>query len=170
MADNYRRVTINRHLTKSSSNSDELTEDLKNDLQLAFNIYKNEENKINKLKLRTILFSFAMYKSSPRQINEYIAEFFPKQEEFTFENLLKLVFYKLKNIKETEADSLFNIINGGKTQFQFSKDDMSKAFGINGIEISEREVTEMVAFMTGTGDKNVDDVLISKEDFKKFLI
>ena len=46
------------------SEKQELPVDIKNDLQLAFNLYKNENNKINRLKLRTILFSFAMYKSS----------------------------------------------------------------------------------------------------------
>ena len=38
----------------------EMPLDIKNDIQLAFNLYKNENNKINKLKLRTIIFSFVM--------------------------------------------------------------------------------------------------------------
>ena len=54
------------------SDNIELPIDVKNDLLLAFNLYKNENNKINKLKLRTILFSFVMYKYSSSEINEFI--------------------------------------------------------------------------------------------------
>ncbi len=168
MADNFRRISYNRSLGKSSANMDEITEDLKNDLLLAFNIYKNEENKINKLKLRTILFSFCMYKSSPKQINDYISEVFPTQEEFTFENLLVVIFFKLKNIKEIESDSLFNIINSGKTQTYFGKNELSKAFETNGIEISDREINEMMSFMTGN-EKSGDELQVAKDEFKKFL-
>ena len=50
----------------------EIPADIKDDIKLAFDLYKNENNKINKLKLRTMLFSFIMYKSSPSEINEYI--------------------------------------------------------------------------------------------------
>jgi hypothetical protein len=93
---NYKRISIiQRNSTKSSTTTDELTEDLKNDLILAFNLFKNEEGKVNKLKLRTLLFSFAMYKSAPKDINDYISEYYPKQEEFTFEQLCKLVFNKM---------------------------------------------------------------------------
>lgn len=95
MSDNSYRRNPNRNITKNSPSVEEISEDLKNDLLVAFNLYKNEEGLISKLKLRTLLFSFAMYKSAPKDINDYIAEYFPKQEEFTFDNLLKLVFNKL---------------------------------------------------------------------------
>lgn len=48
------------------------------------------------------------------------------------------------------------------------KSDISKAYQANGIDISERELNEMVAFMTGN-DKS-EDVLISKDELKKFYI
>lgn len=86
----YRRSDI-----KQDSAMPEISDDLTNDLLVAFNLYKNEEGLINKLKLRTLLFSFAMYKSSPKEINEYIAYYFPKKELFSYENLIKLVAYKL---------------------------------------------------------------------------
>ena len=54
------------------SENKEIPADIKNDIKLAFDLYKNEKNKINKLKLRTLLFSFIMYKSSPSDINDYI--------------------------------------------------------------------------------------------------
>jgi len=110
-----------------------------------------------------------MYKSSPKQINDYIGEFFPKQEEFTFENLLTLIYFKLKNIKEIETDSLFNIINSGKSQIYFGKPEITKAFEGNGIEISDREIIEMMSFMTGN-EKPVEEIQVSKEEFKKFMI
>jgi hypothetical protein len=169
MADNFRRISYNRNLGKANTNLDDITEDLKNDLLLAFNIYKNEDNKITKLKLRTILFSFCMYKSSPKQINDYIGEVFPKQEEFTFENLLVLIYFKIKNIKEIETDSLFNIINSGKSQNFFGKPELTKAFEGNGIEISEREIMEMMSFMTGN-EKPGEEIQVSKDEFKKFMI
>ncbi len=169
MTDSYRRISYNRNTAKNT-NTDDITEDLKNDLLLAFNLYKSEDNKINKTKLRTILFSFAMYKSSPKQINDYISEFFPKQEEFTFDNLLVLIFYKLKNLKEIEADSLFSIIGGGKShQNQINKSDISKALESNGIEISDKEINEMMCFIAGA-DKFHDDLQITKDEFKKFII
>jgi hypothetical protein len=95
MTDNSYRRNQNRNTSKNSPIVEEISEDLKNDLLVAFNLYKNEEGLISKLKLRTLLFSFAMYKSAPKDINDFISEYFPKQEEFTFENLLKLVFNKL---------------------------------------------------------------------------
>jgi len=48
------------------------------------------------------------------------------------------------------------------------KSDISKAYQTNGIDISERELNEMVAFMTGQ-DK-CEDVIISKDELKKFYI
>jgi len=95
MTDNSYRRNQNRNTSKNSPIVEEISEDLKNDLLVAFNLYKNEEGLISKLKIRTLLFSFAMYKSAPKDINDFISEYFPKQEEFTFENLLKLVLNKL---------------------------------------------------------------------------
>lgn len=95
MTDTSYRRNQNRNVSKNNAIVEEISEDLKNDLLVAFNLYKNEEGFISKLKLRTILFSFAMYKSAPKDINDYIAEYFPKQEEFSFDNLMKLVFNKL---------------------------------------------------------------------------
>ena len=48
---------------------DEIPFDLKNDIKIAYNLFKNENNKITKLKLRTLLFSFIMFESSAGDIN-----------------------------------------------------------------------------------------------------
>ena len=61
----------------------------------------------------------------------------------------------------------FKIINFSKSN-TIMKSDISKAYQANGIDISERELNEMVAFMTGN-DKS-EDLIISKDDLKKFYI
>ena len=40
------------------TDKDEIPFELKNDIKIAFDLFKNENNKITKLKLRTLLFSF----------------------------------------------------------------------------------------------------------------
>lgn len=48
------------------------------------------------------------------------------------------------------------------------KSDIAKAYQANGIDISERELNEMVTFMTGN---DIDDEsAISKDELKKFYI
>ena len=160
----YRRVTIQRANLQSSAN-DEIDQELRNDLQLAFNLYKNDENKINKLKLRTILFSFVWYKSSAKNINEFISEIFPNKEEFTFENLIKLVNKRIKLSKEKESDDLFNYINGGKGTNTITENDLLNAFQSNQLDFSEREAHEMIAFMQS---EQRDHSQTSREEFKKF--
>ena len=144
-----------------------LSSDIKNDLLLAFNIFKNEKNTISKIKLRTILFSFAMYKSSARDINEFISEqCAPRQEEFTFEDVCRLISYKLKNAKEKEAEELFQFINP-KGENTLTVKEIERAFEANQLDANFKEITEMFAFMSGVKDHD-EDVTITKEDFKKF--
>jgi hypothetical protein len=94
----YKRESLYIKNKKTHETSSEMSEENKNDLLLAFNLYKNDHNKINKTKLRTILFSFLMYKSSPKDINEYINENFKKQDEFSFEDLCRLINQKMYNL------------------------------------------------------------------------
>ena len=92
-----RRVSKQR--SKLAEMNEELSIDIKNDLLLAFNVFKNERNNISKLKIRTLLFTFAMYKSSAHDINEFVTEVLgSNQEEFSYEDVCKCVMYKLKNI------------------------------------------------------------------------
>ncbi len=160
----YRRVTIQRTNVQSSAN-DEIDQELKNDLQLAFNLYKNDENKINKLKLRTILFSFVWYKSSAKNINEFISEIFPNKEEFTFENLVKLVNKRIKMSKEKEADDLFSYINGGKGTNTITETDLFNAFQANQLDISEKETREMISLMQSEYGEHSQT---TRDEFKKF--
>ena len=95
---------------------DEIPFELKNDIKIAFDLFKNENNKITKLKLRTLLFSFIMFKSSAGEINRYIEEkISPTQEFFNLEELNFLIESKLKEAKMKEANELIYAINGNES-------------------------------------------------------
>jgi hypothetical protein len=95
MKEGNRKQSVFRPTVKQKHMNEEMSDDLKNDLEIAFDIFKNEHNKLTKLKLRTLLFSFAMYKSSAKDINDYILENLDKKDDYTFEDLHKLVFQKM---------------------------------------------------------------------------
>ena len=130
----------------------ELPIDVKNDLQLAFNLYKNENNKINKLKLRTILFSFVMYKGSSSEINEFIETKTLKEKEYyTFDDVCDLVKEKLTEAKSKESDELFDYIVSNKNNKNESntmtKKQLINAFEENEIHIEPNEIDEMLEYM-----------------------
>ena len=130
----------------------ELPIDVKNDLQLAFNLYKNEYNKINKLKLRTILFSFVMYKGSSSEINEFIESKTLKDKEYyTFDDVCDLVKEKLAEAKSKESDELFDYIVSNKNNKNelntMTKKQLINAFEENEIHIEPNEIDEMLEYM-----------------------
>ena len=140
----------------------EVPVDLQNDLRLAFDLYKNEKDKISKLKLRTLLFSFCMYKNSASDINEYIEkETDPDKEEFDFDVVCILVNQKLKIAKSKDADEIFNYMINNKSDKNetdnLKLDDFSKAFKKYGIDASDAEIGEMMKYMTRKQKKNRDD-------------
>ena len=134
------------------SDNIELPIDVKNDLLLAFNLYKNENNKINKLKLRTILFSFVMYKYSSSEINEFIESKTLKDKEFyTFDDVCDLVKDKLIESKSRESDELFDYIVSNKSKNteinRMTKKQLMNAFEENEIHIEPNEIDEMLEYM-----------------------
>ncbi len=149
---------------------EELSIDLKNDIELAFNLFKNENNKINKLKLRTMLFSFIMYKSSSRDINQFIEEQTSEDQEFfTFEEVCRLVNYKLKNAKDKEADEVFSYMASGKNENYLTESEITKALQGFEIDASEKEIKEMMKFIVGEEKEGSNEkIKVSKEQFKKF--
>lgn len=149
---------------------EELSVDLKNDIELAFNLFKNENNKINKLKLRTMLFSFIMYKSSSSDINQFIEEQTSEDQEFfTFEEVCRLVNYKLKNAKDKEADEIFSYMASGKNENYLTESEITKAFQGFEIDASEKEIKEMMKFIVGEEKEGSNEkIKVSKEQFKKF--
>ena len=163
----------------------EIPLDIKNDIELAFNLYKNENNKINKLKLRTILFSFVMYKYSASDINEFIESRTLKDKElYTFDDVCDLVKEKMMDSKERESDELFNyIVNNKKDKAEINKmnkKQLEKAFNENDISIEEDELDKMIEYMQKKeNDEEEEDVNQNKDkkpdevernDFKKFFI
>ena len=134
------------------SEKEELPVDIKNDLQLAFNLYKNENNKINRLKLRTILFSFVMYKSSSSEINEFIASKTASDKEYySFDDVCDLVKEKFKESKSKESDELFDYIVNSKNNKSenniMTKKQLMNAFEENEIHLEPSEIDEMLEYM-----------------------
>ena len=127
----------------------ELPIDVKNDLQLAFNLYKNENNKINKLKLRTLLFSFIMYKYSASDINQFIESRTLKEKElYSFDDVCDLIKEKLIESKERDSDELFNyIVNNKNENSKMSKAQLQEAFKSNDIDVDEKEIDKMMEYM-----------------------
>ena len=129
----------------------EIPVDIKHDIELAFNLYKNEYNKINKLKLRTLLFSFVMYKYSPSEINEYIESKTLKEKEFySFDDVCDMVKDRLEISKSRDSDELFNYIVNDKnknTRTKMTKDQLQKAFDENNIGVDEKEVDKMIEYI-----------------------
>ena len=166
----------------------EIPLDIKNDIQLAFNLYKNENNKINKLKLRTILFSFVMYKYSASDINQFIESRTLKEKEFySFDDVCDLVKEKLLESKERESDELFNyIVNNKKEKIEINKmnkTQLSQAFKENEINIEESELDKMIDYMNKKDveeeeeedDENKEknskkEGEVGRNEFKKFFI
>ena len=166
----------------------EIPLDIKNDIQLAFNLYKNENNKINKLKLRTILFSFVMYKYSASDINQFIESRTLKEKEFySFDDVCDLVKEKLLESKERESDELFNyIVNNKKEKIEINKmnkTQLSQAFKENEINIEESELDKMIDYMNkkdveeeeeeddeNKEKKSKKEGEVGRNEFKKFFI
>ncbi len=139
------------------SEDTEIPLDIKNDIELAFNLYKNENNKINKLKLRTLLFSFIMYKYSASDINEYIESRTLKDKElYTFDDVCDLVKEKLLDSKARDSDELFNyIVNNKNENSKMTKNQLAEAFKSNQIEVDEKELDKMIEYMKrGQNDEN----------------
>lgn len=146
---------------------EELSDDTKNDLLLAFDLFKNSRSiflildKLTKSKLRTILFSFAMYKSAPGDINEFINENY-KQDEFTYEELCNLVTLKSSSSKDRDIEDTWLLINRNNHS---NKQELSRAFSHVGIETNDKELNEMIEMIKESGDKD----FFTKEEFKNFV-
>ena len=129
----------------------EIPLDIKNDIENAFNLYKNEYNKINKLRLRTLLFSFVMYKFNPSEINNYIESKTLKEKEYyNFEDVCDMIKDKLAESKIRDSDELFNYIVNDKNkseQSKMTKDQLKKAFDDSNIGVDEKEIDKMMEYI-----------------------
>ena len=152
---------------------DEIPFELKNDIKIAFDLFKNENNKITKLKLRTLLFSFIMFKSSAGEINRYIEEkISPTQEFFNLEELNFLIESKLKEAKMKEANELIYAINGNENSEIIRESDFMKTLQKHKIDMDEKDVKEMFQYINGdenlNSSSNKKERIVSTEKLKNF--
>ena len=151
------------------SDDTEIPLDIKNDIRLAFNLYKNENNKINKLKLRTLLFSFVMYKFSASDINNFIeAKTLKDKELYTFDDVCDLIKEKLLEAKAREADELFSYITNNKNENnRMSKKQLAEAFKSKEIDVDEKELDKMIEYMKRKQIEE-NDVMNDDDDDEEF--
>ena len=144
----------------------EMPLDIKTDIEIAFNLMKNENNKINKLKLRTLLFSFIMYKYSAYDINKYIeSKTSPNQEIFTFDEVCYLINEKLKEARERESEELFNYIakNKGESS-KITKNDLVKIFENYELGVGDEELDKMIDYMNKKNDNEHDEFNVEENE------
>ena len=144
----------------------EMPLDIKTDIEIAFNLMKNENNKINKLKLRTLLFSFVMYKYSANDINKYIeSKTAPNQEIFTFDEVCYLINEKLKEARERESDELFNYIakNKGESS-KVTRGDLDKIFKNYDLGVEDEELDKMIDYMIKKNESEHDEFYVEENE------
>ena len=152
---------------------DEIPFDLKNDIKIAYDLFKNENNKITKLKLRTLLFSFIMFESSAGDINKYIEEkISPTQQLFDLDDVYDLVKEKLKEAKTKEANELLNFVADKDSPDIIKESDLIKAFQKHKIDTNNSEIKEMLMYINQKESMNMDrkELSVSSENFKNFYI
>ncbi len=151
---------------------DEIPFDIKNDIKISFDLFKNENNKITKLKLRTLLFSFIMFESNAGDINKYIEDkISPTQQFFDLDDVYDLVKEKMREAKYKEANELLNFINDNAETVKES--DLSKAFQKHKIDISNKEIKEMFWYMNDKNNNISQDkkeLSVTSEKFKNFYM
>ena len=155
----------------SQNISSEMPLDIKTDLKIAFDFMKNETNTINRLKLRTLVFSFVMYKYSAKEINEYIEEqmkdlgMSDDQENFTFEELCAIISPRLEEAKERESDELFNYISSKKNYVnKISKKELENIFSNYKLGIEQEDLNKMINYMVSTDEIGQNNELLSEEN------
>ena len=154
----------------------EISFDLKNDIKIAFDLFKNENNKITKLKLRTLLFSFIMFESSAGDINRYIEEkTSPDQDLFDLDDVNDLIKEKIKDAKIKEANELTTSIVGADNAEIIKQSQLEKAFQKHNIDINSKDLKEMFYYMNENEDinnkgNNEKELTINIDKFKNFYI
>ena len=145
--------------TKKENASNEMPLDIKTDIKMAFDFMKSENNTINKLKLRTLLFSFVMYKYSAKDINDYISDQLNKmgipedQENFTFDEVCELINEKLDDARERESDELFDYISSKKFQREkITKKELENIFNNYKLGVEAEDLDKMINYMVNNDE------------------
>ena len=170
--------------------SDEMPLDVKTDLKIAFDFMKSENNAINKLKLRTLIFSFIMYKYSAKDINEYIDAQMSDlgmpadQENFTFDETCALIKGRLEDARERESDELFSYISNKKTYTdKITKKELENIFNNYKLGVEAEDLEKMMNYMVNTdetepnndisieeNEEDEEEIKIEKKKKKKKII
>ena len=179
--------------TKQENASSEMPLDIKTDIKMAFDFMKSENNTINKLKLRTLIFSFVMYKYSAKDINDYIDDQLSEmgipedQENFTFDEVCALINEKLDEARERESDELFDYISSRRVQKdKITKKELENIFSNYKLGVEDEDLDKMMNYMVNNDDleqneeedeeeikidinkKNKKINSVTREQFKKF--
>ena len=149
----------------------EMPLDIKTDLKIAFDFMKNEKNTINKLKLRTLIFSFVMYKYSAKDINEYIEDQMKElgmpedQENFTFDELCTIISDRLEEARERESDELFNYIASKKTYVdKITKRELENIFDNYKLGVDKEDLEKMMNYMANSDETEQNEELLVEEN------
>ena len=153
--------------------SSEMPLDLKTDLKLAFDFMKSDKNTINKLKLRTLIFSFIMYKYSAKEINEYIEDEMKElgipadQENFTFDELCAIISDRLEEARERESDELFNYISSKKNYVdKITKRELENIYDNYKLGVDREDLEKMMNYMVSNDEteSNNDELLLEDNE------
>ena len=153
--------------------SSEMPLDLKTDLKLAFDFMKSDKNTINKLKLRTLIFSFIMYKYSAKEINEYIEDEMKElgipadQENFTFDELCAIISDRLEEARENESDELFNYISSKKNYVdKITKRELENIYDNYKLGVDREDLEKMMNYMVSNDEteSNNDELLLEDNE------
>ncbi len=147
--------------------SSEMPLDIKTDLKIAFDFMKSEKNTINKLKLRTLIFSFVMYKYSAKEINEYIEDQMKElgmpedQENFTFDELCTIISDRLEDARERESDELFNYIASKKNHVdKITKRELENIFDTYKLGVDKEDLEKMMNYMANNDETEQNEELL----------
>ena len=156
---------------KQENASSEMPLDIKTDIKMAFDFMKSENNTINKLKLRTLLFSFVMYKYSAKDINDYIDDQLSEmgipedQENFTFDEVCELINEKLDDARERESDELFDYISSKKFQREkITKKELENIFNNYKLGVEAEDLDKMVNYMVNNNESEQNDEAEENEE------
>ena len=151
--------------------SSEMPLDIETDLKIAFDFMKSEKNTINKLKLRTLIFSFVMYKYSAKEINEYIEDQMKElgmpedQENFTFDELCTIISDRLEDARERESDELFNYIASKKNHVdKITKRELENIFDTYKLGVDKEDLEKMMNYMANNDETEQNEELLMEEN------
>ena len=158
---------------KQENASSEMPLDIKTDIKMAFDFMKSENNTINKLKLRTLIFSFVMYKDSAKDINDYIDDQLSEmgipedQENFTFDEVCALINEKLDEARERESDELFDYISSRRVQKdKITKKELENIFSNYKLGVEDEDLDKMMNYMVNNDDLEQNEEEDEDEEIK----